>query len=200
MVRVSFNGTPLSEYTDPRLGSIYYMKRPIDVSEDWSSWYAYFEATSFPEAVDFNNLSSAYNLLPEAARLDLTFPAPHKLEFADSFTIGGSIWDYDLGLALAGATSPAYGALRLYPNRNQLGAIYLDIARPYSPGTISGSVEPYSGMIDGAAGWSLGVNQGLAGFGSCNEDKFGFLGHKYILVKACSIVVKPVSINVTKPQ
>lgn len=191
--RVAFNGTPLTETV---VGTGYYMKRPPDGDENWLSWYAYLGEDEVVKyfALDTTN-PRINNLIPEEARLDLSFPPPYILDIADSFTIGGSSWSYGVSPSPGDFTTPAYGQLKIWPMRtSDPRPVLLDIDRRYSPGAISSSLEPTQIMGEG---WEVGTHQGLAGFGACNEDKIGF---GQFLFKACSVVIKPVSITVTNPE
>jgi hypothetical protein len=142
------------------------------------------------------------SLDPET-RLDVSFPPPYILNIADSFTIGGSSWSYGVRPSPGDFVTPAYGQLKLHPSRTTFREVVsLDIERVYSPGVINSSLEPT--RIYDAGGWAVGTHQGLAGFGACNEDQIAVgrtaATRQYILFKACSVVVKPVSITVTEPQ
>jgi hypothetical protein len=197
MVRVAFNGTPLFKQTTPSGRTYYGTKRPLDPKEDWLSWYAHLGVAHLPFSIAFDNVSGG----SPSVGFELSFPPPYHLSgVADSITLGGSDWTYEVEPALAPESLPEYGSMRLYPSRTQQEeAIFLSNDFP-NPGTISHTVAKGSMADLSSVGWGTGVKEGFAAFGACNDDTVDYAGGKRLWFRACTITLKPVMINVTEAQ
>jgi hypothetical protein len=147
-----------------------------------------------PFSIAFDDISSG----SRRVGFDLSFPPPYHLSnVADNITLGGSDWTYEVEPAFASERLAEYGSMRLYPSRTLVeSAIFLSDNFP-NPGTISHTVAKGNMSDLSSVGWGTGVKDGFAAFGACNDDTVDYEGGRRIWFRACTITLKPVTINVT---
>lgn len=189
--RVTFNGMPLEVFSN-RTGPYYGLKQLTSGDyEDWINWYAYFDYSAFPQYV---SADAVYG----QPRFIVGYPAPYRLNVGSILRVGAVDWSYEMAPVFAGEPNAQYGVMRLYPSRT-VGSTYL-ASFILNPGTVSQSIPADPGLAAMGGGWRAGSLQGYAGASACNEKSLDFAGGKKVLIKACTLVVSPVTLEVIPPR
>ncbi|GIW12556.1 MAG: hypothetical protein KatS3mg061_3613 [Dehalococcoidia bacterium] len=192
MQRVAFNGMPLERLSGPF--HVYALKQPITAAEyeSWISWYAFFSFRNFPQYV---SADSNYG----EPRFSLAYPPPYRLSIPDPLRIGAVEWSFEVtpAYSISREDVPMYTRLTLYPSRTVLSHTPLVILTPDPSNPRGGVQRTPPGSLAGSSGWEEGRPlQGYAGLGACNEKSINFEGRRgvdKVLVKACTLVVMPVT-------
>ncbi|GEM83519.1 hypothetical protein MHY01S_16850 [Meiothermus hypogaeus NBRC 106114] len=194
--RIAFNGMPLQELSN-RFGPSYALKQVPTESlfETWINWYAFFDPRFFPTYVSADDLYSQ-------PRWTLAYPAPYRLNLPNPLRLGAVEWSFEMAPAYAIDRAPDYGSLKLYPSRTNPAQTPLAhlIA---NPGSVSRRIPPDGSLAGSGGGWVAGSLQGYAGASACNERSLDFGGGatvNKVLIKACTLVVSPVTFEVVAPR
>lgn len=194
--RIAFNGMPLQELSN-RFGPSYALKQMLTepLFETWINWYAFFDPQLFPQYVSADDLYSQ-------PRWTLAYPAPYRLSLPNPLRIGAAEWSFEMAPAYPIDRAPDYGSLKLYPSRINpaLSAIAHLIA---NPGSVSRRIPPDGSLAGSGGGWVAGSLEGYAGASACNERSLDFGGGgtvNKVLIKACTLVVSPVRLEVVAPR
>lgn len=190
--RIAFNGTPLEQHSN-RFGPSYALKQAVTGEyEDWINWYAFFDFRFFPQYV---SADAVYG----QPRFTLEYPAPYRLNIPNPLRVGAAEWSFEMAPAFPVDRTPQYGSLKLYHSRTVWGNSYL--AHLISnPGSVSQRIPPDGSLAGSGGGWAAGQLQGYAGASACNERSLDFAGGSKVLVKTCTLVVSPVTLEVVAPR
>ncbi|MDW8426858.1 MAG: hypothetical protein RMK51_13085 [Meiothermus sp.] len=194
--RISFNGMPLQELSN-RFGPSYALKQLFTepMPETWINWYAFFDPRFFPPYVSADDLYSQ-------PRWTLAYPAPYRLNLPNPLRLGAVEWSFEMAPAYAIDQAPQYGSLKLYPSRTAWGNSYLGHLMA-NPGSVSQRMPPDGSLAGSGGGWVAGALEGYAGASACNERSLDFGGGatvNRVLIKACTLVVSPVRLEVVAPR
>ena len=192
--RISFNGRPLESIQwRPGVPS-YALKQVIPGAffEDWINWYAYLSTNLYPQYYAFDN---NYGM----REFRLNYPSPYRLNIPNPLRIGALDWSIEIAPVFPELGLAKHGSFKIYPSRTNWGS------PPFTtlfknPGTVRQFYPPDGNLAGMGGAWAAGQLQGLAGSGACNETAVPFEGGFRILLKACTVVVSPVTIEVVTPR
>jgi hypothetical protein len=117
--------------------------------------------------------------------------------------IGAVEWLFEMAPAYAIDRAPQYGSLKLYPSRTN--PALTPLAHLLSnPGSVAQRIPPDGSLAGSGGGWVAGALEGYAGASACNERSLDFAGGgatvNKVLVKACTLVVSPITFQVVAPR